>query len=120
MFGLLALLALFGVGANLQRGIYLVIFSVIIGPAACLLGITAMRSARKETTMRPRGAIAGTIFGSLAAVLSLFFLVMFALFSAQLTQYSRCLDLTQTATAQQACTTQFYRSIDSKIGAGSG
>ncbi len=120
VFGLLALLGLFGVGGNLHRGIYLVIFSVVIGPAACWLCIGAMRKARKSATMRPRGAIAGTIFGSLASMLALFFLLTFALFASQLTQYSRCLATAQTLSAQQSCSSQFYKAVDGKIGSGTG
>ncbi len=119
IFGLLAMLALLGVGANLQRGVYLVIFSVIIGPAACVLGATAMRRARKDATMRPRGAVAGIVLGALAGVLSLCLLAMFALFSAQLNAYGRCLNLAQSPAAQRACTTQFYQSVNGRLG-GSG
>ena len=114
------MLALFGVTTNIHRGIYLVIFTLLIGPAACWLGITALRKARRDGTLRPRGAIAGIIFGSLATVLGLSYLVAFALFSSQLTQYSRCLDQTQTTAGEQACTSQFYRSVDGGIGVGTG
>jgi len=116
IFGLLALFAVLGAAANLQRGVYLAIFSVVIGPAACLLGITALRRARKDATLRPRGAIAGTILGSMAGVLGLSTLMMFLLFPAQLTQYNRCLTLAQTPAARQACITQFYRSVTGRPG----
>jgi hypothetical protein len=95
-----------------------VIFSLVIGPLSVGLGITAMRKARREGTLRPRGAIAGTIFGSLAAVLGVAYLAAFALFSTQLTQYSRCLASAQTISAQQACSSQFYKSIDNGFGLG--
>ncbi len=96
------------------------IFSLVIGPAACWLGISAMRKARRTGTRRPRGAIAGTIFGTLAALLAVAYLATFALFATQFHAYSRCLADAQTLSAQQACTRQFYKSVDGGLGAGSG
>jgi len=103
-----------------HRGVYLVIFSLVTGPAACVLAITAMRKARRGGTMRPRGAIAGTIFGALASLLSLLFLVTLALYSSQLSTYSRCLTDAQTLSAQQACNSQFRQSVLGGLGAGPG
>lgn len=121
IFGLLSLLALFGVGQNLHRGIYLVIFTVVIGPAACWLALSAMRKARRDGTWRPRGAIAGLIFGLLGAVLGIALLALFTLAAQQVSDYSNCLDRAQTPSAQQACNVQFERSLESGLGtAGAG
>jgi len=123
IFGMLSLLALFGVGHNLHRGIYLVIFTVVIGPVACWLAISAMRRARRDGTWRPRGAIAGTLFGALATLIGIAMLALFTLASRQVSNYARCLDRAQTPSAQQACTSQFERSFDAGLGqpgAGSG
>ncbi|MGO8884596.1 MAG: hypothetical protein ACLQI7_12985, partial [Streptosporangiaceae bacterium] len=120
IFGMLALLALLGVSGNVHRGIYLVAFSLVVGVAAGVLEITAMRKARRGGTRRPRGAVAGTIFGVIATALSLLFVVTLALFSAQLSTYSRCTAAAQTLTAQQACSNQFYKSVDRSVGAGAG
>ena len=43
---MLSLLALLGVSSNFHRGVYLVVFSLAVGIAACWFGITAMRKAR--------------------------------------------------------------------------
>jgi hypothetical protein len=119
IFGLLSLLALLGVGYNVHRGIYLVIFSLIIGSTACVLGITAIWRARRAGARRPRGAIAATIFGALATVLSVILLIGLTVFSRQFADYSRCMQVAQTAAAQHACTNQFYKSVDQGLpGAG--
>jgi uncharacterized membrane protein YeaQ/YmgE (transglycosylase-associated protein family) len=121
IFGLLSLLALFGVGHNLHRGIYLVIFTVILSPVACWLAISAMRRARRDGTLRPRGAIAGMIFGVLGTLFGIALLALFTLASRQVANYARCLDRAQTPSAQQACTSQFEQSFGSGLGpAGAG
>jgi hypothetical protein len=120
IFGLLSLLALLGVGYNLHRGIYLVIFALVVGPLACWLAISAMRRAHRDGTWRPRGAIAGVIFGVLATVLGLGMLALFTLAARQVSQYSQCLSQAQTTSAQQACTSQFERSFNAGFGPAGG
>ncbi len=117
---MLALLALLGVSSNVHRAIYLIILSVVLGPAAVVLGVTAMRKSRRTGTMRPRGAIAATIFGTLATVLSALFLVTLALFGSQLSTYSRCRTAAQAAAAQRACANQFYNAVNAQLSGGSG
>jgi hypothetical protein len=112
ILGMLSLLALLGVSSNFHRGIYLVIFSLAVGIAACWFGITAMRKARLAVTMRPRGAVAGIVLGVIAAVLSVGVLVFFAAFWPQLNAYSKCLHEANTPSAQQACADQLTRSTN--------
>jgi hypothetical protein len=116
IFGMLSLLALLGVGYNIHRGIYLIIFTVVIGPVACWLAITATRRAHRDGTWRPRGAIAGLIFGVLGTVLGLGMLALFTLAAKQVSQYSQCLGQAQTLSAQHACTAQFERSLEAGLG----
>jgi predicted PurR-regulated permease PerM len=113
---MLSLLALLGVGYNIHRGIYLVIFTLVIAPVACWLAITAMRRARRDGTSRPRGAIAGTIFSVLAIVFGIGMLALFTLAAKQVSQYSQCLGQAQTLSAQHACTSQFERSFRARLG----
>ena len=112
ILGALSLLSLLGVGSNFHRGIYLVIFSLAVGIAACWFGITAMRKARLAVTMRPRGAVAGIVLGVIGALLSVGVLVFFAAFWPQLNAYSKCLNEANTPSAQQACADQLTRSTN--------
>jgi hypothetical protein len=113
----LSVLALFGIGGkfDFRRGIYLVIFALVLGLAACWLGATAMQRARRAASMRPRGAVLGTVFGALGAFLSAVLLIFLALFWSQLTTYSRCLDTANTVAGQHACLNQLNRSLNSEI-----
>ena len=111
LLGVLSLLALLGVGTNFHRGIYLVIFSFLVGLSACWFGMTAIQRARRSVTMRPRGAIAGTVLGIIGAVLSAVLLIAFAAFWPQLNTFSRCLDAANTPSAQQACLNQLHQSV---------
>jgi hypothetical protein len=113
VFGLLAVVAMFGLGAaagDLHRGIYLLLFSLVVGIAACVIGITALVKAHKTETYRPRGAIGGVVLGALAALLSASFVVMYLIYPSQLSTYFRCLSQAQSSQAQQACSRQFYKS----------
>jgi hypothetical protein len=107
--------ALLGAIGNVHRGIYLVIFTLIAGPGGCVLGITATRRARRSGAWRPRGAVGATIIGGMSTILGILTLAAFTLFSQQLSAYSQCLSRAQTTSAQQACLSQFQRSIDARI-----
>jgi uncharacterized membrane protein len=107
----LSVLALLGVGSNFHRGIYLVIFALVVGIGACWFGITAMRRARRSVSMRPRGAVAGTVLGVIGALLSIILLLALVAFWRQLTSFSQCLNEANTPSAQQACLTQLHRSV---------
>ncbi len=117
------MIALFGIGGNFDfhRGVYLVIFALVVGLAACWLGVTAMRRARRSASMRPRGAVLATVFGAIGAFLSALLLIILAVFWGQLTTYSRCLGAANTVTARQACLNQLNHSLNgeiSRLGAG--
>jgi predicted PurR-regulated permease PerM len=111
ILGLLSVLALLGVGSNFHRGIYLVIFGLLVGISACWFGISAMRRARLALTMRPRGAVAGIVLGVIGALISVILLIVFAAFWHQLTSFSQCLNQANTPSAQQACVNQLHRSV---------
>jgi uncharacterized membrane protein YeaQ/YmgE (transglycosylase-associated protein family) len=111
LLGVLSLLSLLGVGSNFHRGIYLVIFGLLVGLSACWFGVTASRRARRSDTMRPRGALAGTVLGIIGAALSAILLIAFAAFWPQLNSFSRCLSAANTPSAQQACLDQLHRSV---------
>jgi uncharacterized membrane protein YeaQ/YmgE (transglycosylase-associated protein family) len=111
LLSVLSLLALLGVGTNFHRGIYLVIFSFLVGLSAVWFGMTASRRARRSATMRPRGAVAGTVLGIIGAVIGAVLLIAFAAFWPQLNTFSRCLDAANTPSAQQACLNQLHRSV---------
>jgi hypothetical protein len=111
ILGVLSLLALLGVGSNFHRGVYLVIFGLVVGISACWFGITATRRARLSVTMRPRGAVAGIVLGLIGALLSLVLLVAFAAFWQQLNSFSQCLNQANTPSAQQACVSQLHRTV---------
>jgi hypothetical protein len=114
IFALLSLLAL--VAAN-QAGhaSYLVIFALVIAVAACVLGASAARRARREDTARPRGSVAGIILGAVAIILSLVALLGI-IFARQLTNYEQCMNNAQTTAAQQACEHRLLQSVQSHYG----
>jgi multisubunit Na+/H+ antiporter MnhB subunit len=113
----LSLIALFGIGGNFDfhRGIYLVIFALVVGLAACWLGATAMQRARRAASMRPRGVVLATVVGALGAFLSAVLLIFLAVFWSQLTTYSRCRSTANTVAGQQACVNQLNHSVNSEI-----
>jgi hypothetical protein len=120
IFGAISLFALLATGTNYHRGIYLVIFALAVGASACWLGVSAMRKAKRAGTMRPRGAIAGTVFGGLGILFSVILLSLLAAFWNQFSVYSQCLGTAQTSSAQQACYSQFTHSIYGQLGNGHG
>jgi uncharacterized membrane protein YeaQ/YmgE (transglycosylase-associated protein family) len=111
ILGVLSLLSLLGVGSNFHRGVYLVVFSLLVGLGAFWFGITAMSRARRAVSMRPRGAVAGIVLGVIGALLSLLLLCAFAIFWPQLNSFSQCLNEANTPSAQQACINQLHRSV---------
>lgn len=118
ILGVLSLLSLLGIGTNYQRGIYLVVFAVVVGITACWFGVTALRKARSSLTMRPRGAVAGTVLGALGAVFGALVLLFFAAFWTELNTYSQCINSANTPSAQQTCLDHLHQSV--KIGIGTG
>ena len=109
----LALLSLFGLLglSNLQRGIYIVTFTVIVGVLAIWLAATAIIRARRSGTAGPRGSVTALVIGGVGVLISTLLITGFALFGKQAAAYSRCLSGANTITAQQACQSQFSRAI---------
>jgi len=103
------------VGSNPHRGIYLVLFALVVGVAACWLAISAMQQARRAGSMRPRGAVFATVLGVLGSLLSVIMLVAFAVFWQQLTTFNQCISSANTLTAQQQCLTQVHRALNGEI-----
>jgi Na+/proline symporter len=116
IFGLLGLIAL---SAANQAGhaSYLVGFALIIGAAGCVLGISAVVRARRDETIRPRGSVAGIIMGAVCVVLSLLAFVGI-IFARQLTSYESCMNNATTNAAQQACTQQLMRAVQTRTDQG--
>jgi hypothetical protein len=112
IFGALSLVALLGIGADLHRGIYVLLFSAVVGLAAAVIGITALVKARKIGSYRPRWAVAGIVLGALAAMVSIPILVTYLAYPTQVDNYVKCLSQVQsTGGSEQACVNQFYKSI---------
>lgn len=109
-FGMLALIALIGLGTDLRKGIYALIFSAAVGLAACIIGITALAKARRTGAYRPRGAIGGIVLGALAALLSVPLLAFYLIFPRQLDDYFACASQAQTSAQYQACLNDLARS----------
>ncbi len=111
MLSVLALVALLGLGGDLHRGVYLLIFSAAVGIGSCVIGITALMKARKTGSYRPRGSIAGIVLGALAAVLSIPILATYLAFPRQVDNYVKCLSQTKSSGGEQSCMDKFYKSI---------
>jgi hypothetical protein len=111
VLGALALVALLGLSGDLRRGIYLLLFSAVIGLGSCVIGITAIRKARKTGSYRPRGAVGGIILGAMAALVSISILVTYLAYPTQVRNYVNCLGQAQTTSAQQRCMDRFYKSV---------
>ncbi|HUA28251.1 MAG TPA: hypothetical protein VMC03_05160 [Streptosporangiaceae bacterium] len=114
ILGVLSVLSLLGIGSNYHRGIFLVIFGVVVGITACWFGVTALRKASQAGTMRPRWALFGTVLGALGALFGVLVLIFFAAFWQQLNRYSECMNTANTPSAQQTCMNQLRQSV--KIG----
>jgi hypothetical protein len=114
ILGVLSLLSLLGIGTNYHRGIYLVIFAVLVGITACWFGVTALRKARASGTMRPRWGLFGTVLGAVGTLFGILVLMFFAAFWTELNTYSQCVSSANTPSAQQACMDQLRHSV--KIG----
>jgi hypothetical protein len=100
---------------NLHRGIYVVILTLIFGLTAIWLGATANRTARRSGTARARGSTSGIVLGSLGLTLSALWLLVLAVFWPQLNTYYNCMNGANTVSAQQACHTQFTKSVGNEF-----
>ena len=111
MLSVLALVALFGLSGDLHRGVYLLIFSAVVGLGSCVIGMTAMLKARKTGCYRPRFAVAGIVLGALAAVLSIPIIATYLAFPRQVDNYINCLNQSRSSDSEQSCMDKFYKSI---------
>jgi hypothetical protein len=111
VFGAIGLVALLGLGTDLHKGVYLLIFSAVVGLSGCIIGITAVVKARKTSTYRPRGAVAGIVLGALASLISIPILAVYLAFPTQVSNYVNCLRQAQNSSDQSACMSKFYKSI---------
>jgi hypothetical protein len=109
ILGVVSVLALLGVGSNVNRSIYLVIFALAVGIGACWFGLTAIRKARRSVSMRPRGAVAGIVLGVIGALLSVVVLLYIAASWSELMSYSHCMSEANTLSAQQACANEYHQ-----------
>ena len=116
---LLALISLFGLmmmTGNVRRGVVVVAVTLVIAAVALGLSISAMSTARRAGTSRPRGAVFATVLATTGCLFSAFVLAAFAMFWPQLTQYSSCLSGANTVAAQQACQQQLDNSVGTEVG----
>jgi len=111
VLGVLSLVALLGLWGNQRRFVYLLIFSVVIGVASSVIGITAVLKARRTGSYRPRGAVGGIALGALAALISIVMLTLYLAFPRQIDNYIRCRSQAQTAASRQSCMDKLRRSI---------
>ncbi len=109
--GLLSLFGLLGL-SNLQRGVYIVAFALLVGGLALWQAITALYRARRSGTRGPRGAIAAIVLGGIGVLLSATLLGGFAVFGHQVTTFSQCLSGANTIAAEQDCQNQFVRAVE--------
>lgn len=111
VFSALSLVALLGLGTDLRKGIYVLLFSAIVGISGSVIGITALVKARRTGTLRPRWAVMGIVLGALAAFISIPIIATYLAFPTQVNNYVNCLQQAQNTTQQQSCMSKFYKSI---------
>ena len=102
-------------GSDLQRTVYVVAVTLVIALVGLTLVFSAMRSAKRAGTRRPRGAMAGAVLGVLAALFSAFALIGFLVFWSQIMQYANCMHGASTVETQNACQTQLQHAITARI-----
>ncbi|MHB1595018.1 MAG: hypothetical protein ACYCO9_15810 [Streptosporangiaceae bacterium] len=109
-FGVVSLFALLWLGASASRAVYLLLFSVVVGIAGTVIGITALVKANRTGAYRPRGAIGGIVLGAIATVLAGLMLMAFLLYPGPIRNYFRCVQVATTRTAQNSCLNGLYHS----------
>lgn len=108
---MLSLIALLGLGTDLKKGVYALVFSAAIGAGSCVIGITAVLKARRTGTRRPGGAIGGIVLGAIATMISVPILITYLAFPGPVNRYVQCLSQAQSAGQQQTCVDHFYKQI---------
>ncbi len=113
--GVLSLLGLaFGLG-NLRRGILVAIVALLFAVTAIWLGASTSKKTRRSGTARPRGAVSGIVLGGFGLAFSALWLLVLAVFWPQVSAYYSCMNGANTVTAQQACHSQFNKSVGGEI-----
>ena len=112
---MLSLLAMTRI-SDIQRGGYVAGVALAVAILALALSFPAMSAARRAGTRRPRGVIAATVLGLIAAVLCSFLLAVFVFFHTEVTQYANCMSGATTPAAQTACRNQFDNSLRTQFG----
>jgi hypothetical protein len=110
VFGTVSLFALLWLGASTSRAVYLLLFSVVVGVAGAVIGITALVKASRTGAYRPRGAIGGIVLGAIATVFAGLMLMAFLLYPGPIRSYFKCMQVASTQTAQNACLNGLYHS----------
>jgi peptidoglycan/LPS O-acetylase OafA/YrhL len=110
----LSLLAMVLIG-NLQRAASVAAVSLVVAVLALYLGLSTLSAAKRASTRRPRGAVAGVVLGVIGLLVSGFALAGFLIFGTQLDQYASCMNGATTSAAQQACQTQLDNAITTRI-----
>jgi hypothetical protein len=98
-----------------QRGVYVLVISVLFAATAIWLGIAAGRQARRDRTMKPRTVTPSLIFGWIALIIGVLWAIALALFWSPLTTYSHCMDNANTVSATQDCQNQLSNSIGNEL-----
>jgi hypothetical protein len=100
---------------NLHRSSYVAALTLLFALTAIWLGATANRTARRAGTARARGATSGIVLGGFGLAFSALWLLVLAVFWPQLNTYYNCLNGAETVTAQQACHSQFSKSVGNEM-----
>lgn len=111
---LLSLAGLLGL-SNFRHGIYVVLYGLLAGAVGLWFAVTAMTSARRRKTARPRGAVAAVVISGLGILMGAVMLAGFAVFGKQLSAYSNCLSGANTIASRQACQHQFTQAVNNRI-----
>lgn len=114
MLVLLSMIALLW-GSDRQRTVYVVAVALVISLTGLTLAISAMRSAKRAGTARPRGAAAGTALGVLAALFSAIVLLGFLVFWSQITHYDNCMNAASTVATRNDCQTQLRHAVTNRV-----
>lgn len=106
---------LIGGGSNIRRTAVVIVVAVVIAALGLGLAISAIRTARRDRTARPRGSVLAIVLAVAGLGFGAFALVGFAMFWPQLTRFSDCMHGAATVSVQDACQHQFDNSVGAEI-----